>query len=235
MRRHRRLIRTVGLAAVLAFTVVACNPAVDWSEGGEERRFWCDPTDTEVNDGHGGGHVGHHFPYTEEKGPLSWQDCALNAYFIEKGAAYAELFPTKGVAEANGWNWIAPWISGQGTHHVNPAGIPATFDPNTPTMLMFDGNHSSAPLTGMVWAVNQPPGSHPPAGFPGDNDHWHSHQSLCYDGDGFIIGDSITDEECASRGGVKVDTSGIWLVHVWLPEYSGWQATDIFNKTHPDI
>ena len=231
----RRFIRTIALVGAMSFVAVACNPAVDWSQGGDERRFWCDPTDTEVNDGHGGGHGGHVFPYTEEKGPLDWQACALNAYFIEQGAAIAELYPTKGVAEANGWVWLAPWIPGQGTHHVNPDGIPATFDPTQPTMLMYDGNGSNAPLTGMVWAVAQAPGSHPPAGFAGDNDHWHSHQSLCFDNSGFIIGDSITDAACTALGGTNLDTSGLWLVHVWLPEFEGWQATDIFNKTHPEI
>ncbi len=31
------------------------------------------------------------------------------------------------------------------------------------------------------------------------------------------------------------DASDTWLLHVWLPVYEGWQATDIFNKTHPTI
>ncbi len=32
-----------------------------------------------------------------------------------------------------------------------------------------------------------------------------------------------------------MDTSDTWLVHVWLPVYDGWLATDIFNKEHPGI
>jgi len=25
------------------------------------------------------------------------------------------------------------------------------------------------------------------------------------------------------------------MVHVWLPIYAGWQATDIFNNAHPSL
>ncbi|MDG2026998.1 MAG: hypothetical protein P8J50_07795 [Acidimicrobiales bacterium] len=48
-------------------------------------------------------------------------------------------------------------------------------------------------------------------------------------------GDEITDEACANLGGTNMDTSDTWLVHVWLPVYDGWLATDIFNKEHPGI
>ena len=146
---------------------------------------------------------------------------------------------TKGVAEANGWHWLAPWISGQGTHHVNEAnGVTSTFDPLTPTMLMFDGNGPSAPLTGMVWGVES--GHMPPDGFDGLNDHWHFHEWLCYTDSSlsFIVGDGLTDAQCASRTGgegINVDSSATWLLHVWLPVYDGWYATDIFNKEHPGI
>lgn len=233
----RRFIRSIAVVGVFAFVAVACNPAVDWSAGGDERRWWCDPTDTAVNDGHGDHPPGGpHFPYTEPKGPLSWQDCALNAFFIERGAAQAALYPTKGIAEANGWHYLAPWIPGQGTHHVRAAGVPTTFDPSGPTMLMYDGSGDDAPLTGMVWAVES--GPTPPAGFAGDNDHWHGHQKLCYIGlpdDPFIVGDNISDAACAARGGTNVDSSDTWLLHVWLPVYDGWIADDIFNKEHPGI
>lgn len=232
-----RVVRTVAVLAVLSYVAVACNPAVDWSAGGDERRWWCDPTDTDVNDGHGGGdHGGHHFPYTEDKGPLSWQDCAINAFVIERGAAEAALYPTKAIAEANGWHWLAPWIPGQGTHHVRDSGVPTSIDFSGPTMLMYDGNGNNAPLTGMVWAVES--GHMPPDGFAGDNDHWHAHQVLCYTGlpdNPFIVGDNISDALCTSRGGVNVDASASWLVHVWLPVYDDWIATDIFNKEHPGI
>ena len=220
--------------------VVLVASARDWEVGGSERPWWCDPTDTEVNDGHGGGaHGGHHFPYTEEKGPLSGIHCWATDVHLTAASNYAATFPTKGYAEANGWHYLAPWIPGQGTHHVNEAnGVTSEFDPWSPTMLMYDGYNNSAPLTGMVWAVAS--GHMPPSGFFGDNDHWHAHEKLCYTDDtlSFIVGDAITDEQCAARTGgqgVNVDASGTWLLHVWLPVYDGWLATDIFNKEHPGL
>lgn len=231
MRSRRRWLVGAGMAVVLLVT--ACNPQ-DWAPGGPLRPWYCDPTDTAINDGHDGE---HHMHYTEEKGPLSAGDClALNLYLVN-AEKYASQFPTAGVAEANGWHHLAPFISGQGTHHVNiERGVTAEFDPNLPNMLMYDSNADSAQLTGMVWVVAS--GEMPPEGFPGNNDHWHFHERLCFvDGpDGpFIVGDNISDAQCAARGGVNQDTSDIWLLHVWLPVYEGWQATDIFNKTHPTV
>lgn len=232
MRSRRSWIVGIGLVMTL-FAVTACD-VQDWAPGGERRPWYCDPTDTAINDGHGDGGHGH---YTEEKGPLSANDClALNLYLIN-AEAYASQFPTAGEAEANGWHHLAPFISGQGTHHVNiERDVTAEFDPNLPNMLMYDSNSDSGALTGMVWAVES--GEMPPAGFPGDNDHWHFHETLCftYGPNGpFIVGDNITDAQCTARGGVNEDTSDIWLLHVWLPVYAGWEATDIFNKTHPDV
>jgi hypothetical protein len=222
------------LGVGLAVVVFAAGCEVeDWAEGGQYRPWYCSPTDTAVNDGHDGeDHTNAHYP--NEKGPLSAEHCLALNIQLTIAANYAKQFPTAGVAEANGWHHLAPWIPGQGTHHVNvERGVTAEFDPLQPNLLMYDSNSDSGKLTGMVWAVNS--GPHPPAGFLGDNDHWHYHETLCYIDGPFIVGDNITDEECASRGGVNQDTSNIWLLHVWLPVYEGWEATDIFNKTHPTV
>lgn len=231
MRSRRSWLVGAGLAAVLF--AAACNPQ-DWAPGGPLRPWYCDPTDTAINDGHDGD---EHMHYTEEKGPLSANDCLALNLFLINAEGYAAQFPTAGVAEANGWHHLAPFISGQGTHHVNiERGVTAEFDPNRPNMLMYDSNADSARLTGMVWAVQS--GEMPPEGFPGNNDHWHFHERLCFiegpDGP-FVVGVNISDAQCAARGGVNQDTSDIWLLHVWLPVYEGWQATDIFNKTHPTV
>jgi hypothetical protein len=234
--RNRRRAALLSLALVVALVTAACD-VTDWEVGGEIRPWWCDPTDTAINDGHDGdgGHMPH---YTEEKGPLSAEDCMEVHIQLTLATQYAQQFPTAGVAEANGWHHLAPWIPGQGTHHVNiQQGVTDKFNPQRPNMLMYDSNQDSGKLTGMVYVVRS--GMHPPEGFAGHNDHWHFHEKLCYldyGGDNpFIVGDGITDEQCAARGGTNVDSSDTWLLHVWLPVYEGWQATDIFNKTHPTI
>lgn len=228
--RSKRMVPVLLAVALLGSS---CN-YLDWGADGPERESFCDPTDIAVNDGHGGGaHGGHAFPYTEEKGPLSASECLIVDFFITRGADFASQFPTAGVAQDNGWFRLAPFIPGQGTHHIDTTyGVPTEFDITRPTMLMYDSNNRSGQLTGMVWVVAS--GEQPPAGFPGDNDHWHSHQALCYR-NGTIVGDGLTDAECEARGGTNVESSGTWLLHVWLPEYEGWQATDIFNKTHPTV
>ncbi len=231
-RRKRRFLPVAALTS-LALVAAACN-VQDWAAGGKARPWYCDPTDTAINDGHTGGTGGHEPHYTEEKGPLSAEDCLVVNLQLTSAMNYAKQFPTAGVAEANGFTHLAPYIPGQGTHHVNDAaGITSTFNPTRPNLLMYDSNADSGKLTGMVWAVVSPHG--PPEGFAGDNDHWHSHVSLCFNSSGFIIGDSITDQQCASRGGTNVDTSDTWLLHAWLPVYDGWVATDIFNKEHPTV
>lgn len=229
--------RSLFVALALALFVTACGTGgggSGWDVGGAQRPWYCDPTDTAINDMH----MGHTGPmhYTEEKGPLSASDCFMLNYQLNDAVQYASQFPTKGVAEANGWHWLAPWIPGQGTHHVNIArNVTDQFDPKRPNMLMYDSNDASGRLTGMVWVVRS--GMMPPAGFAGLNDHWHFHEVLCYTYNPlpFIVGDNITDEQCANLGGTNVDGSDTWLLHVWLPEYAGWQATDIFNRTHPGI
>lgn len=234
MKRPPRVRRrwAVGVVALLALVATGCE-VQDWAPGGQFRPWYCDPTDTAINDGHagGGGHMPH---YTDEKGPLNASDCLLVDYYLQQAKAYAQEFPTAGVAEANGWHHLAPWIPGQGTHHVNMAqGVTSTFDPTRPNMLMYDSNNDSGKLTGMVYVVES--GEMPPAGFPGNNDHWHFHEKLCYAPGPFIVGDNISDAQCTARGGVNEDASDTWLLHVWLPVYEGWQATDIFNKTHPTV
>lgn len=234
MRTRSKGLKRAMLVLVPVLLASGCELA-DWAEGGQYRPWYCSPTDTAINDGHDMSHGGHQH-YTEEKGPLNAQDCLQLNIMLNRAVEYASQFPTKGDAEDNGWHWLAPWIPGQGTHHVNiERGVTAEFDP-LPNMLMYDSNSDSGQLTGMVWAVQS--GMMPPEGFPGDNDHWHFHEVLCYSnapGGPFIIGDGITDEQCAARGGTNQDASDTWLLHVWLPVYEGWEATDIFNKEHPTI
>lgn len=237
-RIRRRLV--VPLVGVLAVVATACLPVTLPFEPGTARPFFCDPTDTAINDGHahGGGHMMNdpfHQTYTQPKGPLSGADCrALNSQLMA-AQQWVMQFPTVADAEAAGFKQAAVWSPGQGIHYVDPNRLTGPFDPTRPNWLMYDGTAPNSKLTGMMFLVAS--GTYPPAGFPGGNDHWHTHGALCTQMGSwpFIIGEHLTDAECAAIGGVNTLFDTMWMVHVWLPEYAGWQATDIFNKTHPAI
>ncbi|MDZ7733291.1 MAG: hypothetical protein U5R31_09385 [Acidimicrobiia bacterium] len=82
----------------------------------------------------------------------------------------------------------------------------------------------------MSWYVARDDGT-PPAGFPGDNDWWHVHEDLCWR-DGQVVGDGLTDEECAARGGTNLDMSRYWMAHTWI--VPGMQHyPDVFVNHHP--
>jgi hypothetical protein len=58
-----------------------------------------------------------------------------------------------------------------------------------------------------------------------------------WNSDGVVIGEvpPMTSTQCTSLAGTVTDLSSQWMVHVWLPVYAGWQATDIFNVSHPSL
>ena len=238
----RRILIVLAAVAVVATSchVIYVNP---WGPGGSLRPYYCDPTDTAINDGHtdhgGGGEMSPFMmAYTVEKGPLSAADCQSVATDIQASVDFVSQFLTVADAEAAGWEQAAIWSSGQGIHYVDPSRLTGPFDPQRPNWLMFDGTDPNSQLTGMMYLLDT--GSTvPPAGFAGDNDHWHQHGALCYDPSPgaypFIIGEHMTDAQCAAIGGFNVEFTTVWMVHVWLPVYDGWVPTDVFNKSHPNI
>jgi len=144
-------------------------------------------------------------------------------------------FPTVADAKAAGWIEAAVWSPGQGIHFVDPSRQTGPFEPTRPNWLMYDGTGPTAKLTGMMFLVNS--GMNPPAGFPGANDQWHQHHELCTDSTAspFIIGEHLTDAECAAIGGVNVMYMNLWMVHVWLPTYGAGQRSDVFNMVHQSV
>ena len=194
------------------------------------RPGFCDPTDTAVNDGHG-----RDFDrvYTREKIPLSSGECRELATLLDDAEAFAARFPTVADATAAGWTPIAAYVPGQGIHFEAPWPGGGPFDPRRPRFLLYDGTEPDSRLAGMMFLQR---GELPPAGFPGDNDHWHNHPSLCFNRPRtFVLGEHLSVDECAAQGGVTVDSSDLWMVHVWLPVYAGWEADDIFNRSHPAL
>ena len=228
----------VGIGAfVVALLCSGCNVLALYSPGGSWRQGYCDPTDTALNDGHAGDAT-FAAVYTEPKGPLSAADCQALTGDLEVARAWATQYMTVGSLPAN-WVQAAVWSPGQGIHYVDSNRITGPFDPKRPNWLMYDGTSPTSRLTGLMFLEQQPGGmnSVPPAGFPGDNDHWHRHHELCYKANAipFIVGEHLTDPECAALGGVNQMFMDTWMVHVWLPTYDNWTATDIFNKTHPSL
>ncbi len=229
MTRTRRA-RTLAVLVVATLALGACD-MLSWMPG-TTRPSICDPTDTAVNDGHTSGFFA---AYSTAKGPLSQSDCLLVVSQIEMAADWVTRFPTVGAAKAAGWVQATVWTPGQGIHFVDPARETGPFDPVKPNWLMFNGTADTANLVGMMFLVES--GPTPPAGFAGNNDHWHNHGPLCYKAGSypFIVAEGVSNAICTSLGGVNTDFSGQWMVHVWLPKYAGWTATDIFNQTHPSL
>lgn len=221
-------LRRLGLLVVGVIAATGCYP-LDYLPG-TPRPSWCDPTETAVNDGHT---TDFFSSYSVAKGPLSQSDCQEVVGYLNGAAAYAGRFPTVADAQAAGWIQATVWTPHQGLHFVDPARITGPFEPTRPNYLMYNGTSPTSKIVGMMFLVQS--GTSPPAGFPGANDHWHNHDPLCYKAGAipYIIGEHMSDSLCIALGGVNTNFSGQWMVHVWLPIYAGWVATDIFNVDHP--
>lgn len=223
--------RSVAVLLVFTFVIGACE-ALTYLPG-TPRPSWCDPSDTVVNDGHSAAFFA---TYTTPKGPLSQTDCQVDVAYLNAAAEFASQFPTVAAAKAAGWVQATVWTPGQGIHFVDPARETGPFNPQRPNWLMYNGTANTANLVGMMFLVES--GASPPPGFPGNNDHWHNHGTpLCYKAGAnpFIIAEGVSDPVCVAIGGVNVDFSSQWMVHVWIPKYAGWDATDIFNNNHPSL
>ena len=165
-------------------------------------------------------------------------------------------YPTLGAAEDAGFRSTFGFIPGMGTHHgrgVDHAGdagrprlrprqpghaggsnIDRTFDPATPEFLQYNGNGRDAVLVGMSYYVRTDNGL-PPVGFPGNNDWWHHHPTLCFrPATAQAFAAAISDSSCASQGGINVKMNDYYMLHVWLVddlEYHG----DVHAPMHPCI
>jgi hypothetical protein len=226
-----RSLHRVVLVVVAALVMSACYPLSYLP--GTPRPSMCDPTDTAVNDGHT---TTFFAAYSTPKGPLSQVNCQLVVNDLNAAAAYASQFPTVGAVKAAGWVQATVWTPGQGIHFADPTRLTGPFDPRRPNWLQFNGTADSANLAGMMFLVDTGTAT-PPAGFPGNNDHWHNHNELCIDADAqpWVLAEGVSDQFCAAMGGVNTDVTTQWMVHGWLPVYAGWQATDIFNVDHPSL
>ena len=219
-----------------ASSCVYFKAAVDAETAGQPVPWWCTATEEfPVTDGPAVGTVNWYAG--THKAPLSWADCKGMSAQFDLARAYALQWPTRGVAEAAGWREVTGYIPGMGTHHVrggitpamladpafNPAnpildavGLDTVFDPTKPDVLQFDGAGPSARLVGFDYYVRTTTGL-PPAGFPGNNDWWHHHPMICHrKTDAAMISFNTTNANCTSLGGINVNLSNYYMLHVWI-------------------
>jgi hypothetical protein len=235
----RRLPFIVGLVA-LSLTFSSCayfRAAQQLRDAGGPVPYWC--TSTEEIPVTAGPAVGIVDWYENvDKAPLAWDDCVTMSAQFDIAKGHAEKWPTRGAAEADGFREVTSYIPGMGTHHVrggitpamlreplsfdrqNPildnVGLDNVFDPSKPEVLQFDGNTAASKLVGFDYYVRTNTGR-PPEGFPGNIDWWHHHPKICHRRtDAAMVAFNTTDSNCTSLGGVNVNYSNYYMLHVWV-------------------
>lgn len=251
--RRLRLVAFVAAVALMASGCEYLGQATNAEKNGDPVPWFCDPVAPNSVTGPGMGSVNWYAGVT--RSPLDYATCKSVATNFDEAKAYAVQYPTLGDAVAAGFRSTFAFIPGMGTHHgldsltpqmladpefdqFNPiipdSIIDDVFDPNTPEFLQYNGNGSSAVLVGMSYYVRTDTGL-PPEGFPGDNDWWHHHPTLCFNpANAQAFAANTTDASCANQGGINVYMDDYYMLHVWLVddlEYHG----DVHAPMHPCI
>jgi hypothetical protein len=231
-----RLIAGIVAATALLGGCTLLQQANFLQNNGSGVPWWCAPTEEiPVTTGPAVGSVDYYAG--THKSPIPWADCKTMSGQMDAAKAYAQQWPTEGAAEADGWRMATPYVPGMGTHHIrggitpamlaspsfnrlNPildsAGLDDVFDPTTPEVLQYDGNGPTAKLVGFDYYVRTSTGL-PPVGFPGNNDWWHIHPMICFrTSDATMIGFNTSDASCTSMGGINVNMSNYYMLHVWV-------------------
>jgi len=174
-----------------------------------------------------------------KKGDLTWDECAAVADFFDKAWASVKRFPTRGDAMRAGASQSVQFVPGLGTHDIVPGVSGVTtgnnpLDPARPLFLQYDGEGADAKLAGMSWFVMNGNDAVPPEGLPGTNDWFHTHSKLCYRNNTsppVVVGNEISDELCAQRGGTNRRLPGVWMLHAWIvPGYEN--LYDVFSGAY---
>lgn len=231
----------MGVLAALVLVLSSCGyykGASDAQAAGGAVPWWCTSTEEiPVTAGPASGTVDWYANAGIHKAPLPWSDCLNLSATFDVAKQYALRWPTAGAAEADGWRKVTPYIPGMGTHHVrggitpamladpsfdrlNPildsVGLDDVLNPAVPEVLQFDGNTSAARLVGYDYYVRTSTGL-PPTGFAGNNDWWHHHPWICHRRtDAAMIAFNASDAACTTLGGVNVNFSNYYMLHVWV-------------------
>jgi hypothetical protein len=169
------------------------------------------------------------------KGDLSWDDCTKLADQFDQIIAKVKPYKTRGDAKKAGSGQAVQFVPGLGTHDMVAALRATGLPPGAPTFLQYDGESDSAPLAGMSWLTIT--SGQPPEGFPGGNDWWHTHTTLCYRAPGpgesgpQVVGNEISDADCAAKGGRNGRLPGAFMSHAWIvPGYE--DRFDVFSGAY---
>ena len=157
------------------------------------------------------------------------RDVHVVAALDERGALLdTNEFP----ATAAGYRRVTTYLPCIAAHYMKFSLVDATFDPSAPEMLLYDGNGPDARIVGLSYYVTGLTAA--PEGFAGPNDPWHQHFGLCVRGALVVGGGDISADDCAARGGRKVDGSTSWMVHAWV--VPGWEsAWGTFSAENPEL
>jgi hypothetical protein len=171
----------------------------------------------------------------KKKGDLSPEDCDKLAGMFDQVIASVKPYKTRAdLKKAGAFAQAVQFVPGLGTHDTLRAkgGGFATRPgepPGPPMFLQYGGDGDDAPLVGMSWLTFSQNG--PPPGFPGDNDWWHTHSTLCYSGPNTVIGNELSDADCAKIGGTNRALPGVWMSHAWIvPGYE--DRYDVFSGAY---
>lgn len=253
----RRRLRLVALVATIAMVASGCeywSQAYNARQDGTQVPWFCNPVAPNSVTGPGMGSVNWYAGMT--RAPLDYDSCEEVAVGLDEAKKYAEQYPTLGDAVDAGFTAGFNFIPGMGTHHgksgitpemladpnldrdnpIMPAGsnIDDVFDPAEPEYLQYNGNGRDAVLVGMSYYVRTD-NDLPPEGFPGDNDWWHHHPTLCLNPTTATAFQAATsDATCSAAGGINIKMDDYYMLHVWLVddlEYHG----DVHAPMHPCI
>jgi hypothetical protein len=157
--------------------------------------------------------------------PLDAATRAALALQLVAARAAALQYPTLADAKAAGFILAGQFSPKTGAHMISISNtLNPNFDPAHPGSLIYDGDHPSSKVVGVMYLAN---GINPPEGFAGPNDHWHRHSNTCVIFGGpqgivvpFPADSSVTKAQCDAKGGTFMRRT-IWMVHAWV--VPGWE------------
>jgi hypothetical protein len=174
----------------------------------------------------------HQHPPPPPAGPVQLDDLPANVRDqVTAVRDWAMQYPTAQSSSAAGYSQITVFFHGIAAHYMNFGLFDATFDPARPEVLLYG---EQGQLVGVNYIVYS--GSSPPAGYDGDDDHWHEHPTLCRStSSGLIIaGEETSAAACAAMGGTQMSFAGWYLLHVWC--IPGWESPEgIFSHENSRV